>query len=147
MQFFDNIYLHLDFTPKPSLMFHLYITLSYIFPSIYLFFRIMSLFISKRYRLLYAIVYLLTAAVYPIAQGFLKENANLFQQVLSAIPGYSLPFFLYLFMFVVLFDLFLLINLLVKIISPEKRKSFLFPAIYSFCDDCFVGCRGRWRCN
>lgn len=29
-------------------------------------------------------------------------------------------------MFVVLFDLFLLINLLVKIISPEKRKSFSF---------------------
>jgi predicted MPP superfamily phosphohydrolase len=86
----------------------------------------MSLFISKRYRLLYTVIYLLAAAVYPIAQGFPEGNANLFQQSISAISGYSLPFFLYLFMFVVLFDLFLLINHLVKIISPEKRKCFPF---------------------
>ncbi|MHC1690653.1 MAG: hypothetical protein AB9833_07450 [Bacteroidales bacterium] len=69
---------------------------------------------------------MLAAAVYTIAQGFPEENANLFHQVLSAISGYSLPFFLYLIMFVVLFDLFLLINLLVKIVSPEKRQNFSF---------------------
>jgi hypothetical protein len=48
-------------------MFHLYITLAYIIPNIYVFFRIKDLFISRGFRLWYVIVYLLIAAVYPLA--------------------------------------------------------------------------------
>jgi predicted MPP superfamily phosphohydrolase len=47
-------------------------------------------------------------------------------QVLSTVSGYILPFFLYLFLTILLFDLFLLINLRVRIVPPEIRKSLSF---------------------
>jgi predicted MPP superfamily phosphohydrolase len=47
-------------------------------------------------------------------------------QMLSTFAGYIVPFFLYLFLSVLLFDLFLLLNLLIRIISSEKRKSYPF---------------------
>ncbi len=107
-------------------MFHLYITLAYIIPNIYVYFRIKNLFIGKDYRLLYTLIYLLIVSIYPITERFSEENMNSFMQALSFISGYILPFFLYLFLSVLLFDLFLLINKLVQFISPERRKSFSF---------------------
>ncbi len=107
-------------------MFHLYITLAYIIPNIYVYFRIKNLFIGKDYRLLYTIIYLLLASIYPIIERISEENVNSIVQALSFISGYILPFYLYLFLSVLLFDLFLLINKLVRIISPERRKSFPF---------------------
>jgi hypothetical protein len=107
-------------------MFHLYITLAYIIPNIYVYVRIKNLFIGKDYRLLYTIIYLLLVSIYPIIERFSDENLNSFIQALSFISGYILPFYLYLFLFVLLFDLFLIINKLVQFISPEKRKSYWF---------------------
>jgi len=107
-------------------MFHLYITLAYIIPNIYVYFRIKNLFIGKKYRLPYTIIYLLIISIYPIIERFSEENLNSFIQVMSSISGYILPFFLYLFLSVLLFDLFLIINKLVQFISPERRKSFSF---------------------
>jgi predicted MPP superfamily phosphohydrolase len=107
-------------------MFHLYITLAYIIPNIYVYVRIKNLFIGKDYRLLYTIIYLLIVSIYPIIERFSEENLNFFIQALSSLSGYILPFFLYLFLTVLLFDLFLIINKLVHFISPERRKSFAF---------------------
>ncbi len=107
-------------------MFHLYITLAFIIPNIYVFFRIKALFIGKAYRRRFILVYLAIASVYPLAETFSHGEMNLFMQVLSTVSGYILPFFLYLFLFVLLFDLFLLLNLAFRIISKEKRKSFSF---------------------
>jgi uncharacterized protein len=107
-------------------MFHLYITLAYIIPNIYVYVRIKNLFIGKDYRLLYTIIYLLIASIYPIIERFSDENLNSFIQALSSISGYILPFFLYLFLIVLLFDLLLVINKLVQFITPERRKSFSF---------------------
>jgi predicted MPP superfamily phosphohydrolase len=47
-------------------------------------------------------------------------------QVMSDVSGYILPFFLYLFLFVILFDLLLLFNLKLRIVSSQTRKSFKF---------------------
>jgi predicted MPP superfamily phosphohydrolase len=107
-------------------MFHLFITLAYIIPNIYLFFRIKDLFISKGFRLWYIIVYLLMAAVYPFAGIDRDGTMNLPMQVLSAISGYILPFYLYLFLFMLLFDLFLLLNYRFRFVSSNTRKGFSF---------------------
>jgi predicted MPP superfamily phosphohydrolase len=107
-------------------MFHFYITLAYIIPNIYVFFRIKDLFISKGYRLWYILIYLLIAAIYPLSERFSDRDMNLFMQSLSLAAGYILPFYLYLFLSVLLFDLFLLLNLLIRIIPYERRKSFSF---------------------
>ncbi len=107
-------------------MFHLYLTLAYIIPNFYVFFRIKHLFISKGYRLMFTLFYILTATVYPLTQLYSQREVNKSMQLLSDVSGYILPFFLYLFLFVILFDLFLLFNLLFRIISSETRKSFRF---------------------
>ncbi len=106
-------------------MFHFYITLAYIFPNIYVFFRIMYLFISKGYRIWYAGIYLLLAAVYPVSENFM-HGSNSITQLLSTVADYLLPFYLYLFLLVLFFDLFLLFNSLFPLISKEVRRTFSF---------------------
>jgi len=95
-------------------MFHLYITLAYIIPNIYVFSRIKNQFISKGYRLWYTLVYLLITAIYPLTESFSHREMNFFMGLMSTISGYILPFYLYLFLSVLLFDLFLLLNLCSK---------------------------------
>ena len=107
-------------------MFHLYIALAYLFPNIYLYFRIRNLFIGKKYRLWYTFIYLLIAAIYPLADRISEHTVNPFIRILSSISGYLLPFFLYLFLFILVFDLFLLVNRWIRIVSAGTRKSFSF---------------------
>jgi predicted MPP superfamily phosphohydrolase len=111
-------------------MFHLYISLAYIIPGIYVFFRIKNLFISKGYKHWYSIVFLFLASIYPVSEQFSDRELNLPLSILAAISGYMLPFFLYLFLCVLLFDMLLLLNLLVRILPSETRKSFSFR-VYS----------------
>ena len=110
-------------------MFHLYISLAYIIPNIYVFFRIMNLFISTGYKRLYMVIYLLIAAIYPLAGRGDNNDANFFMQGVSTISNYILPFYLYLFLAVLLFDLLLLFNLAVRIIPAATRKKFSFRLI------------------
>lgn len=110
-------------------MFFVYIALAYLIPNIYLFFRIRHLFISKGYRLWYSIVYLLIAAVYPLFGRSAYEFMNFPVQAMYTLSSYLLPFFLYLFLAVLLFDLFLLFNLLTRILSYETRKRYSFRLI------------------
>jgi len=110
-------------------MFHLYITLAYILPNIYVFFRIRHLFISKAYRRLYILIYLLLAAFYPLMGRQSADEMSSVMKALTTVSGYILPFYLYLFLSVLLFDLFLLLNLKAKILSPETRKKFSFRLI------------------
>ena len=107
-------------------MFHLFITLAYIIPNIYVFFRIMYLFINKGYKLWYVLTYLLLAAIYPISERFGQMESNAFFQTLSSVSDYIVVFFLYLFLALLLVDLVLLLNRLFRFISPEKRKGFTF---------------------
>ncbi len=107
-------------------MFHLTITLAYIIPNIYLFLRTMNLFITKKYRWLYGAIYLGIALIYPLTQGFSHREVGKVQQFFYATGNYLLPFYLYLFLGMLLFDLFLLVNTWAKILTPERRKSFHF---------------------
>ena len=110
-------------------MFFLYISLAYIIPNVYVFFRIRNLFISKGYRQRYLLIYLLIAFVYPLFGRSAYEHMNLPLQAMYTISSYLLPFYLYLFLSVLVFDLFLLFNLMTRILSPERRKRFSFRVI------------------
>ena len=102
------------------------ITLAYTIPNIYVFIRLGQLFISRGYRFHYAAVYLFFASIFPVS-GFLNGGRFAFLgEILNTVSNYLLPFYLYLFLFVLLFDIFLLINLIVRVLPAEKRKSMAF---------------------
>lgn len=78
-------------------MFFLYITLSYILLNIYVFIRIRNLFISKGYRGLYLLVYLLLIVIYPLVGRAGNGQANFLIKGLSSFSNNFLTFSLYLF--------------------------------------------------
>jgi len=107
-------------------MFHTIITIAYLIPNIYVFLRIGQLFINKGYKIHYAIIYLLFVSIYPISNLFSHENSSDIAIILSEIANYILPFYLYLFIFLLLFDILILTNHLLKIIPTQKIKSTIF---------------------
>ena len=107
-------------------MFQLYLMLAYILPNIYVFFRIMSLFIGKGYRLLYTVIYLLLAALYPATRYLDHLLPDPLTEALSVVANYLLPFYLYVFLFLLLYELFLLLNAFLRLVSKEKRRSIRF---------------------
>lgn len=107
-------------------MFHFYLNLAYLIPNIYLLFRINSLFISKSYRLIYFVVYLLLASVYPVAEMFSHDDAGGFLRILETVSGYILPLYLYLFMLVLFYELILVVNHWLKVVPHSTRKGFSY---------------------
>jgi len=104
-------------------MFHTILTLTYLIPNIYLFTRLMQLFIRKEHRIVYTAVYLLLFMIYPASRFISEDVAPGAGKLLSSISDYILPFFLYLFLFTLLYDLLQLINIPLKAVSREKIKS------------------------
>jgi predicted MPP superfamily phosphohydrolase len=70
--------------------------------------------------------YLTLAIIYPIDRRFSDEHAGIFMKGISLISGYFVPFLLYLFLFVLLYDILLPVNNLFRLISRERRMSFPF---------------------
>jgi predicted MPP superfamily phosphohydrolase len=95
--------------------------LVYTIPNIYVFLRVLNLFISRKNKLKYTFVYLMLASLYPVS--VYQYDGNFLSGLIEKISEYLVPFFLYFFLFILLFDIFLLLNLFVKIISKEKRRS------------------------
>jgi hypothetical protein len=107
-------------------MFHTIITLAYIIPNIYVFARIGQIFINKGYRIRYTLVYLIIALIYPASNLLPEGDAGFLVTFLSALARYILPFYLYLFLFVLGFDILLLVNWMLKLIPSEKLKTTRF---------------------
>jgi len=107
-------------------MFHAIITLVYIIPNIYVFVRICQLFINKGYRLYYSLIYLLLAIIFPVSNLLSEGDTGLGARLLESLANYILPFYLYLFLFILALDILLLFNRLFKIISSEKFKTTRF---------------------
>lgn len=108
-------------------MFHTILTISYLIPSVYLFFRIRSLFIDEKYRWHYIISFLILFSIYPL--GNRHEYAgifSIFSRVAGSISGYLIPFLLYLFLSVLVADILLLINTVFRIVPAGtlKRRNF-----------------------
>jgi uncharacterized protein len=106
-----------------NLSFHTMITLAYTIPNVYVFFRIMQLFIGRAYRVRYAIIYFLIASIFPLSEVVNEESAHIAGRILITVSNYLLPFCLYLFLSVLLFDIFLLLNLVLKVLPSDTRKS------------------------
>lgn len=104
-------------------MFHVLLTLVFIVPNIYVFLRIGKQFINKGYRSYYALIYILIALIYPVSNMFPREDSGFLAGIFTTVAGYLLPFYLYLFLTVLFFDILLLINWIFKIVPGEKLKT------------------------
>jgi hypothetical protein len=107
-------------------MFHTIITLAYVIPNIYVFVRINQLFINKGYRLYYALIYILLALVYPAGNLLSERVFGGVSAVLDSAANFILPFWLYLFLFTLLFDILLLINRIFKVLPAETLNTTRF---------------------
>lgn len=106
--------------------FHTIITLAYIVPNIYVFARVSRFFINKKFRLHYTLVYFLLFLVYPVSNQFSQGSEGLAGKFLTCFANYLLPFWLYLFLLVLVFDIFNLANLIFKLIPKEKLQNTKF---------------------
>ena len=109
--------------------FHTIATLAFVIPNVYLILRIGQLFINKGYRFLYALIYLFIVAIYPFATFISAGKSGIVYDIFSWIASYYLPFYLYMFLSVLLFDIFLLVNWPAKLVPAEKMKSTRFKFI------------------
>ena len=109
-----------------NISFHNMILLAYTIPNIYVFIRIWQLFISKGYRLKYTLIYLAVVAIYPVSDMLNNGKLAFIGEILAGISNYLLPFYLYLFLTILVFDIFLLINLFVRILPSDIRRSYKF---------------------
>jgi predicted MPP superfamily phosphohydrolase len=103
-------------------MFHTLITLAYTIPGLYLFIRIWQLFIPAGKRLRYVLAFLLIFSIYPLSNLIDEGGGGIPAKILTAAANYLLPFFLYVFLLVLLTDLLLMINLAVRIIPMESVR-------------------------
>jgi uncharacterized protein len=110
-------------------MFHTLITIAYIIPNIYLFFRIGKIFINKGYKKHYSLIYLLLGSIYPVSNALPESSAGGLIPVIILIGNYILTFYLYLFLCVLTFDIFLIINRLLKIVPDHVLKSTHFKKV------------------
>lgn len=101
-------------------MFHTILTLAYLIPGTYLFIRIWQLFINRKHLFTYLSVFALLFLVYPLGNTLKEGSAS--AKVLESASNYLLPFFLYLFLLVLLADIILLLNLVFRFIPGEKSK-------------------------
>lgn len=106
-------------------MFYTIITLSYTVPALYLFIRIWQLFIVKKHRLKFIFIYALLVSVYPLSM-FIENRSIRIAAILETVSGYLLPFFLYMFLLLLLADILLFINLAFRLVSREKLKNAIY---------------------
>lgn len=106
-------------------MFHTILTLSYTLPGIYLFIRIWQLFIEKKYVWWYVLVFALLYGIYPLG-NILEDQFAGATFIFQKISDYILPFFLYLFLSVLVTDILLVLNRMLKFAPREKiwKRSF-----------------------
>ena len=98
------------------------LTLGYLIPGIYLFVRIWNLFIPRKFRWHYIVLFTVLFLIFPLSNLTGEDSAGILSAVTKKISNYLLPFFLYLFLFILLTDIFLLINIIFRIFSLEKIR-------------------------
>lgn len=102
-------------------MFHTIIILSYTIPALYLFIRIWQLFIEKKHRLKFIFIYAILFSLYPISMS-IEDNYGRVSGILETVSGYLLPFFLYLFLLLLLTDILLLTNIILRVVDRERIR-------------------------
>ena len=103
-------------------MFFIIITIIYILPLIYVFFRIKRHFIPKNRITLYTLVFLGLALLYPLTNFFLQDQFSALSSHIIVLGSYSAVFFLYLLIVIILLDVFLLFNKWLKMVHNPLFK-------------------------
>ena len=110
-------------------MFWIMFLVVYIVPAIYVFCRLRSYFSDEKLRKYFSILYIFSVFTFPFIEFLSHSSSISWITGITKIGYYSLPYLLYLFLTVLLVDIVLVINHLLKIIpistikSPAFRKS------------------------
>ena len=104
-------------------MFFIIITIVYIVPLIYVFFRVKHHFILKNHLLVYSLAFLILALLYPLTNFFLDGFFETLSGDILIIGSYSAVFFLYILLSILLFDIFLLFNRFLHLVPRPVIKS------------------------
>ena len=101
----------------------------YSLPNIYVYYRIKKLFINDRHKKIFTLFYIIFALAFPMAEILSHNSSSAWVKYFLLIGYYSVVFLLYLFLFLVLFDILRGINLLLKIVPGEVIRSRKFRVI------------------
>ena len=110
-------------------MFRIMFLVVYIVPAIYVFCRLRSYFSDEKLRKYFSILFVFSVFTFPFIEFLSHSSSISWITGITKIGYYSLPYLLYLFLTVLLVDIVLAINHLVKIVpistikSPSFRKS------------------------
>lgn len=107
-------------------MFFQYIFSAYLVIGIYSYFRINYLLIPKRKKVLFTILFIFLVTGFPLSEQLAHYESSMNLVSLIKMGFYTMPFMLYLFLLVLVFDIFLLINLILKLIPQGFLKSYNF---------------------
>lgn len=107
-------------------MFFIYLLTAYLIPSFYIYLRLNHLLVPKGKKWIFTIGFLILVAAFPVTEILMHEDSSRFLFPFLRLGFYTMPFLLYLFLLLLVFDFFLLLNLLFKWLPPGflQRKSF-----------------------
>jgi predicted MPP superfamily phosphohydrolase len=114
-------------------MFRIIFLAVYFVPAIYVFFRLRNYFSDQKHRIYFAILYIVFTFTFPCIE-FLSHSSGIpWITGFIKIGYYSLPYLLYLFITVLLVDMAIAINRLVKIIPVSLVKNRIFrKSLFAF---------------
>ena len=107
-------------------MFLIYLLSAYLIPSIYIYLRINYLLVPKGKKWIFSVAFLVVVAAFPLTEILMHEDTSLFLLPLLKIGFYTMPFMLYLFILLLAFELFLLLNWIIKWLPPGILNSKTF---------------------
>jgi predicted MPP superfamily phosphohydrolase len=107
-------------------MFRILFLAVYFVPAIYVFFRLRKYFSDKTRRKYFSFLYVVFTFIFPCIEFLSHSSSTPWITDLTKIGYYSLPYLLYLFLTVLLVDVVLVINHLVKIIPVSMIKNQTF---------------------
>jgi predicted MPP superfamily phosphohydrolase len=110
-------------------MFRFIALVIYLLPNIYVYFRIKKLFINDPHKKIFTLFYIIFALAFPMAEVLSHNTSAAWVKYFLLIGYYSVAFLLYLFLFLVLFDILRGVNRLLKIVPVEVIHSRKFRTI------------------
>lgn len=110
-------------------MFLFIVLVIYSLPNIYVYYRIKKLFINDRHKKIFTLFYIIFALAFPMAEIVSHNTSSAWVKYFLLSGYYAVAFLLYLFLFLVLYDILYGINRLLKIVPVEVVHSRKFRAI------------------
>ncbi len=104
-------------------MFRFIALVIYALPNIYVYFRIKKLFTNDNQKKIFTVFYIILVLAFPVAEIWSHNTSAAWVKYFLLLAYYSVVFLLYLFLFLVIFDILRGINRLLKIVPVEVIHS------------------------